>query len=92
MTIKSHYKLAAAAAVLVAGTAAFGQPGGTRSAGSLPALPSAASHASANSNGLPNANGEKPGVGVGNGHLKGVGLGHEIGLGHGHDSDNVSPG
>jgi hypothetical protein len=55
-------------------------------------LPAAASHASANSNGLPNANGEKPGVGVGNGHLKGVGRGHEIGLGHGHDSDNASPG
>jgi len=90
--VTTHWKLMAAGAVLLAGTAAFGRPGGTRSVGSLPPLPAAASHASANSNGLPNANGEKPGVGVGNGHLKGVGRGHEIGLGHGHDSDNASPG
>jgi hypothetical protein len=90
MTLTTHCKVAAAAALLFAGTAAFAQPGGTRSAQSLPALPAASSHASDNSQGLPTANGEKPGKGEGNGHDKGRGLGHEIGHGHGHDSD--SPG
>jgi hypothetical protein len=90
MTVTSLSKFAAPAALLVAGTAAFAQPGGTRSAQSLPPLPAAASHASDNSQGLPNANGQKPGRGEGEGHDKGRGRGHEIGLGHGHDSD--SPG
>jgi hypothetical protein len=93
MTIRSCCKLAAAGAVLLAGTAAFGQPGGTRSVGSLPPLPDAANHASNNSHGEPNANGHKPGLGHGYGHFKDIGRGHEIGLGHGHDDDhNLSPG
>ncbi len=92
MTNTSHSKVAAAAVLLMAGTAAFADPG-TRSYQSLPALPSASSNASSNSQGEPNANGEKPGNGNGYGHDKDQGLGHEIGLGHGHDSDhNVSPG
>jgi hypothetical protein len=89
MTITSTCRIAAAAAVLVAGPAAFAKDG-TRSFESLPPLPSAASHASENAQGLPNANGEKPGNGQAKGHDKDRGRGHEIGRGHGHDSD--SPG
>jgi hypothetical protein len=92
MTVTSHWKVAAAVASLVGGTAAFADPG-TRSNQSLPPLPSAASNASDKSQGLPNANGEKPGNGNGYGHQNSQGKGHDIGLGHGHDSDhNVSPG
>jgi hypothetical protein len=93
MTLTTHCKIAAAAALLFAGTTAFAQPGGTRSAQALPPLPSAASHASENSQGLPNADGHKPGNGNGYGHDKDRGRGHEIGNGHGHDDDhNASPG
>ena len=94
MTVKSHYKIAAAAALLLAGSTAFAAPG-TRSSQSLPLLPSQASHASDNSNGLPNADGHKPGNGNGYGHDDGHsnGKGHDIGRGHGHDDDhNASPG
>ena len=49
------------------------------------------SSASEKSQGLPNANGEKPGNGNGYGHFKDFGLGHENGPGHGHDSDPESP-
>ena len=92
MTVTSHCKLAVAAALLLGGTAAFAKDG-TRSADSLPRLPSAASHASEKSQGLPNADGHKPGVGDGYGHEKDRGRGHEIGRGHGHDDDhNLSPG
>ena len=66
--------------------------GGTRSAASLPALPQASSNASDKSQGLPNANGEKPGRGEGQGHIDERGRGHEMGRGHGHDSDPDSPG
>jgi len=65
--------------------------GGTRSADSLPSV-AAQSNASDKSQGLPNANGEKPGRGEGQGHVKGRGRGHEKGRGHGHDSDPDSPG
>ena len=92
MTVTSHCKVAAAAALLLAGTATFAKDG-TRSSDSLPPLPAAASHASEKSNGLPNADGHKPGTGNGYGHDKDRGLGHDIGRGHGHDDDhNVSPG
>ena len=43
MTLKSNCKIAAAAAMLLAGTAAFAQPGGNRSSQSLPPLPAASS-------------------------------------------------
>lgn len=89
MTVTSQLKFAAAAALVVAGTAAFAKHG-PRSFESLPPLPAASSHASDNSHGLPDANGEKPGKGDGKGHDKDGGRGHEIGQGHGHDSD--SPG
>nr|WP_166175282.1 hypothetical protein [Altererythrobacter segetis] len=93
MTLTTHCKLAAAAALLLAGTAAFAEPSTTRSRDSLPPLPAASSHASDNSNGLPNADGHKPGNGNGFGHEKDRGRGHDIGLGHGHDDDhNTSPG
>jgi hypothetical protein len=62
----------------------------TRSAGSLPQLPAATANASPKSQGLPNADGEKPGTGNGYGHYISNGKGHENGKGHGHDSD--SPG
>jgi len=92
MTVTSHCKVAAAAVFLIAGSAAFADPG-TRSYQSLPPLPSAASHASDRSQGEPNADGHKPGNGNGYGHDKDRGRGHEIGRGHGHDDDdNVSPG
>ena len=95
MTLQSNCKIAAAAAMLLAGTAAFAQPGGNRSSQSLPPLPAASSHASDKSNGLPNADGHKPGNGNGYGHDDGHsnGKGHDIGKGHGHDDDhNASPG
>jgi hypothetical protein len=95
MTLTAHCKVAAAAAVLFAGTAAFAAPGTTRSRDSLPPLPAASSHASDKSNGLPNADGHKPGNGKGVGHEEGQdpGRGHDIGNGHGHDDDhNASPG
>lgn len=94
MTVTSHLKVAAAATVLVAGTAAFAN-NGVRSYQSLPGLPSAANHASDRSQGLPNADGHKPGRGHGYGHDDGHdhGRGHDIGRGHGHDDDhNDSPG
>lgn len=90
----SHLKLTGAAALLSGATAAFADPG-TRSYQSLPALPSAASHASDKSNGLPNAVRHKPGNGHAYGHDEGhdPGRGHDIGRGHGHDDDhNKSPG
>jgi hypothetical protein len=65
---------------------------GTRSANSLPAPPAASANASDKSQGLPNANGEKPGRGDGQGHIDERGRGHEMGRGHGHDSDPDSPG
>jgi len=93
MTVTSHGKVALATVLLIGGTAAFAQPGGTRSSGSLPPLPAASSNASDHSNGLPNADGHKPGNGNGYGHDKDRGRGHDIGLGHGHDDDhNQSPG
>jgi hypothetical protein len=91
MTVTSPCKLAAAAGLLLAGSTAFAQDG-KRSTDSLPPLPSAASHASANSNGLPNADGHKPGNGNGYGHELARGRGHDIGHGHGHDDDHQSPG
>jgi hypothetical protein len=95
MMLTSHFKAAAIAALLLSGTAASAQPGGTRSRDSLPPLPAASNHASDNSNGLPNADGHKPGVGNGYGHDDGHsnGKGHDMGRGHGHDDDhNDSPG
>jgi hypothetical protein len=94
MTVTSQYKFAAAAGLLLAGSAAFADPG-TRSYQSLPPLPSASNHASDKSHGLPNADGHKPGNGHGYGHDDGHdnGRGHDIGRGHGHDDDhNDSPG
>jgi hypothetical protein len=64
---------------------------GTRSANSLPSV-AAQSNASDKSQGLPNAGGEKPGRGEGQGHVNERGRGHEMGRGHGHDSDPDSPG
>ena len=93
MTLTTHYKVAAAAALLLPGTAGFAEPDSTRSRDSLPPLPVASSHASDKSNGLPNADGHKPGNGNGYGHEKDRGRGHETGNGHGHDDDhNQSPG
>lgn len=94
MTFRLHCKLAAAAALVLTGTAALADPG-TRSYESLPSLPFAAGHASDNSHGLPNADGHKPGLGHGYGHDDGHdhGRGHDIGRGHGHDDDHhMSPG
>jgi hypothetical protein len=65
--------------------------GGTRSADSLPKI-AAQSNASDKSQGLPNANGEKPGRGEGQGHVDGHGPADPKGHGHGHDSDPDSPG
>jgi len=92
MTVTSQFKIAAAAVLLFAGTAASAKDG-LRSYQSLPPLPSASSHASDNSNGEPNADGHKPGLGNGYGHDKDRGRGHEIGRGHGHDDHHHdSPG
>ena len=92
MKITSLLKIATPVAVLVAGAAQAAERGGTRSADSLPQLSQASSNASDKSQGLPNANGEKPGRGEGEGHVRGNGRGHEVGRGHGHDSDPDSPG
>ena len=93
MKLTSILKIAASAAVLFAGTAAFAKndvrPGEAVIKVSAKNLPS--SNASEKSQGLPNANGEKPGNGNGYGHFKGNGLGHGNGNGHGHDSDPESP-
>lgn len=94
MTVTFRWRLAVAAGLLVAGTAASAERG-IRSYESLPPLPSASSHASPKSNGEPNADGHKPGNGHGYGHDDGhdEGRGHDIGRGHGHDDDhNDSPG
>jgi len=92
MTIATMLRIAAPASLLLAGAAQAAERGGTRSADSLPALPQASSNASDKSQGMPNANGEKPGRGEGQGHVDGRGRGHEMGRGHGHDSDPDSPG
>ena len=93
MKLASTLRIAASAAVLFAGTAAFAKddvrPSEAVIKVSAKNLPS--SSASEKSQGLPNANGEKPGNGNGYGHFKGNGLGHGIGQGHGHDSDPESP-
>lgn len=49
------------------------------------------SSASEKSQGLPNADGGKPGAGNGYGHLKDKGRGHGLGRGHGHDGEPESP-
>jgi hypothetical protein len=102
MKIASKLRIVAGATLLFAGTAIFAKSGLPTAAAirdvrpanaivtvSANSLPGPA--ASEKSQGLPNANGEKPGNGIGNGHLKGVGLGHLFGKGHGHDSDPESP-
>ncbi len=93
MKLTSILKIAASAAVLFAGTAAFAKndvrPGEAVIKVSAKNLPS--SNASEKTQGLPNANGEKPGNGNGYGHFKGNGNGHGNGHGHGHDSDPESP-
>lgn len=92
MKVSAYCRVAAGAALLLAGTATFAKDG-IRSSDALPPPAPQSSQASDKSQGLPNANGEKPGKGVGEGHLKDRGRGHEIGRGHGHDSDrNDSPG
>lgn len=92
MTIATLLRIAAPTALLMAGAAQAADRGGTRSADSLPALPQASTSASDKSQGLPNAGGEKPGRGEGQGHVNERGRGHEMGRGHGHDSDPDSPG
>ena len=92
MKMRAYCKVAAGAALLVAGTAAAAKDG-IRSSDALPAPAPQSSQASDKSQGLPNANGEKPGKGRGEGHFKDRGRGHEKGRGHGHDSDRPdSPG
>jgi hypothetical protein len=90
MTIAKLLKIGLLSTVTLASAAQAA--GGTRSADSLPAPPQASSNASDKSQGLPNANGEKPGRGEGQGHVNERGRGHEMGRGHGHDSDPDSPG
>lgn len=92
MSIAKLLKIAVPAALLLAGAAQAAERGATRSADSLPTLPQASSNASGKSQGLPNANGEKPGRGEGQGHVNERGRGHDEGKGHGHDSDPDSPG
>ena len=92
MSIATLLRIAAPASLLLAGAAHAADRGGTRSADSLPTLPQASSNASGKSQGLPNANGEKPGRGEGQGHVNERGRGHDVGKGHGHDSDPDSPG
>jgi hypothetical protein len=89
MKIAKLLKIGLISTFALAGTAQAAS--GKRSADSLPNI-AAQSNASEKSQGLPNANGEKPGRGEGEGHEKGRGRGHEIGRGHGHDSDPDSPG
>ena len=93
MKLGSTVRIAAGVAALFAGTAAFAKndvrPSEAVVKVSAKNLPS--SSASEKSQGLPNANGEKPGNGNGFGHFKDNGHGHDIGHGHGHDSDPESP-
>ena len=91
MKLTSTLKIAASAAVLFAGMAAFAKndvrPGEAVIKVSAKNLPS--SNASEKSQGLPNASGEK--LGNGYRHFKSNGLGHGNGNGHGHDSDPETP-
>ena len=93
MKLGSTVRIAAGVVALFAGSAAFAKdvvrPSEAVIKVSAKNLPS--SNASEKSQGLPNANGEKPGNGNGYGHFKGNGLGHGNGNGHGHDSDPESP-
>lgn len=92
MKTASTLKIVASAAVFFTGTAALAKD--VRPADAVvkvSALNLPNSSASEKSQGLPNANGEKPGNGNGYGHFKGNGLGHGNGNGHGHDSDPESP-
>ncbi len=100
MNFTSTLKIAAGAAVFFAGSATLAkdnQSGAnavrdvrpTDAAIQVSAKNLPTSSASDKSQGLPNADGEKPGNGNGYGHFKDIGLGHENG--HGHDSDPESP-
>lgn len=102
MNITSTLKIATGSALFFAGSATLAKDGRAATALAYDVRPANAQvkvsanslrspPASEKSQGMPNADGEKPGNGNGYGHLKGVGRGHEIGLGHGHDSDPESP-
>ncbi len=101
MKIISAFKILTGVTLLVAASATLAKDG--QSAAAIKDVRAASSpvqvdpklltgsSASEKSQGLPNANGEKPGNGNGYGHIKGVGRGHDLGLGHGHDSDPEIP-
>ena len=100
MNIASTLRIAASAAVLFAGTATLAKNGASdlikdiRPADAVVTVDSSkllTTSASEKSQGLPNADGEKPGNGNGYGHFKDIALGHDFGRGHGHDSDPESP-
>ena len=93
MNFTSTLKIAAGTALLFSATAIFAkdvrpQDALIKVSASQLTIP----HANpGKSQGLPTADGDKPGNGNGYGHEKGVGRGHEIGRGHGHDGDPKSP-
>jgi hypothetical protein len=102
MKLTSTRTIAAGAALLFAGTATLAKDNQPTNAAvrdvrpadgaiTVSALNLPNSSASDKSQGLPNANGGKPGNGNGYGHLKDIGLGHGNGKGHGHDGEPESP-
>jgi hypothetical protein len=85
-------KITIGSAVLVAGTAALAKDIRPADAAiKVGGLNQPNSSASEKSQGLPNADGGKPGAGNGYGHLKDMGRGHGKGRGHGHDGEPESP-
>jgi hypothetical protein len=88
----SILRITVGSAILVAGSASLAKDirpaDGAIKVGSLNQPNSSASE---KSQGLPNAEGGKPGAGNGYGHLKDIGQGHGKGRGHGHDGEPESP-
>lgn len=92
MKHSSILRIAVGSAVFVAGTAALAKDVRPADAAiKVGGLNQPNSSASEKSQGLPNADGSKPGAGNGYGHLKDKGRGHGLGRGHGHDGEPESP-